>query len=173
MPVRYLGALGVVLMLAGPALAAGDSVDEIVKALTPKEGFETPGARSLRGLIATETTAPPSIDIRVEFEYNSAKLDDDARIVLNRLGEALADKSLATFRFKIAGHTDARGTDEFNLDLSLRRAQAVVDYLHGSLGIALDRLQPEGHGESELFDPAHPEDGVNRRVQIVNLGTGG
>jgi outer membrane protein OmpA-like peptidoglycan-associated protein len=115
-----------------------------------------------------------AIDLTVYFEYNSARVTDRARETLDRLGEALASPELRRYRFLIAGHTDAVGTDEFNLDLSYRRAEAVRDYLAHTHGISRRRLAVKGWGRSRLKDTANPESGVNRRVEvalIVDHGT--
>jgi hypothetical protein len=96
------------------------------------------------------------------------------REVLDRLGEALASPELQRHRFLIAGHTDAVGTDEFNLDLSYKRAQAVRDYLTRVHGIHPHRIAVKGWGRTRLKDRAHPEAGINRRVEvalIVDRGT--
>lgn len=115
-----------------------------------------------------------AIDLTVYFEYNSDRVTDRARDLLDQLGEALASPQLRGYRFLIAGHTDAVGTDESNLDLSYRRADAVRAYLAGVHGIAPHRLAIKGWGRSRLKDPAHPESGINRRVEvalIVDRGT--
>jgi len=82
---------------------------------------------------------------------------------------ALRDPRLAAFSFLIAGHTDAKGGVEFNQKLSERRAEAVSHYLVTQFGIAPARLSAKGYGKSQLLDPANPEDGVNRRVQVINV----
>lgn len=111
---------------------------------------------------------PLSVNLYVNFEFNSAELTSDARITLGQLGTALRDPKLAAFSFVIAGHTDAVGGDEFNQKLSERRAEAVRNYMIAQYGIAANRLSAKGYGKSQLLDPEHPEDGVNRRVQIIN-----
>jgi len=112
---------------------------------------------------------PLSVNLYVNFAYNSADLTSDARITLDRLGTALRDQRLAAFSFLIAGHTDAKGSGEFNQKLSERRAEAVSHYLVTQFGIAPARLSAKGYGKSQLLDPANPEDGVNRRVQVINV----
>jgi outer membrane protein OmpA-like peptidoglycan-associated protein len=107
-----------------------------------------------------------AIDLTVYFEYNSAKVTDQARETLDRLGEALASPELKLHRFLIAGHTDGVGTDEFNLDLSYRRAQAVREYL-ATRGIEKHRIAVKGWGRSRLKDATHPDSGVNRRVEVA------
>jgi outer membrane protein OmpA-like peptidoglycan-associated protein len=78
---------------------------------------------------------------------------------------------LRAARIRIGGHTDARGADAYNLALSRQRAQAVADYLARQHGVRPERLQVEGYGRQRLADPANPESVVNRRVEVVNLGT--
>jgi outer membrane protein OmpA-like peptidoglycan-associated protein len=107
-----------------------------------------------------------AIDLTVYFEYNSARVTDQAREMLDRLGDALGSPELRQHRFLIAGHTDAVGTDEFNLDLSYRRAQAVRDYL-ALHGIDKRRIAVKGWGRSRLKDPMHPDSGANRRVEVA------
>ena len=116
---------------------------------------------------------PLSVNLYVNFAFNSADLTSDARITLDRLGAALRDQRLAAFSFLIAGHTDAKGGVEFNQKLSERRADAVRSYLIAQFGIAAERLSAKGYGKSQLLDPAHPEDGVNRRVQVINVSAAG
>src|SRR5262249_17834902 len=102
---------------------------------------------------------------------NSDKLTPDAILTLRRLGEALKDQRLAKDRFKIAGHTDAKGTAQYNQTLSEHRARAVRDYLLFQYDVEAGRIDTVGYGKTQLKDPAHPNDGINRRVQIINLGT--
>jgi hypothetical protein len=91
---------------------------------------------------------------------------DKSGETLDKLAEALASPELKQHRFLIAGHTDGVGTDEFNLDLSYRRAQAVRDYL-ATHGIDKHRIAVKGWGRSRLKDVAHPDSGVNRRVEVA------
>lgn len=115
-------------------------------------------------------TSTPSINLNIPFDYNSDKLSPDGIITLRRLGAALKDPRLANYRFRVAGHTDAKGTAEYNRKLSERRAQSVRDYLVFQYDLEPNRLETAGYGFTQLVDPSHPEDGVNRRVQVVNLG---
>jgi outer membrane protein OmpA-like peptidoglycan-associated protein len=154
-----------------PASAAGLSKNDIVCALDPKcpkppmRGFNR--GISVSGRNTAE--APLAVDLYVNFAYNSADLTGDARITLDQLGGALKDPRLAAFAFMVAGHTDAKGGVEYNQKLSERRAAAVRDYMISQYGIADERLSAVGYGKSQLLDPSRPEDGVNRRVQIINL----
>ncbi len=130
--------------------------------------------RGRRGVImegVVPSDQPNSVNVYINFAFNSAELTSDARITLDRLGTALRDPQLAPFAFTIAGHTDAVGGDAFNQKLSERRAESVRSYLIAQFGIAAERLTAKGYGETQLLDPANPEDGINRRVQVINVGT--
>jgi outer membrane protein OmpA-like peptidoglycan-associated protein len=120
---------------------------------------------------ATEQAAG-SINLYVNFAYNSADLTSDARITLDRLGDALRDRRLDGFSFMIAGHTDAKGGAEYNQKLSERRAAAVRQYLIAQFGVDSNHLSAKGFGKQQLLDAQHPEDGVNRRVQVVDVTAG-
>jgi OOP family OmpA-OmpF porin len=58
----------------------------------------------------------------------------------------------------------------YNVGLSQRRAEAIVAALVDPFGVNPAILQPVGMGEEQLRDPAHPTSGVNRRVQLINVG---
>jgi len=70
-----------------------------------------------------------NFDLVVNFEYNSATLTKSARTNLDEFAKALKDPRLDTSSFVVEGHTDGKGGDTYNLDLSTRRANAVVEYL--------------------------------------------
>ena len=166
--------LAVALLVVAPcvAFAQGDSRKpssaEIVKRLQPQPQFTARGI-SVEGSRPKPAPAP-SLDLEVNFAYDSAELTTDAKLVLDNLGRALVDPSLAKARIRITGHTDGAGGEQYNLQLSKRRASAVVDYLVRVHGIERSRLQVQGKGKSELLDPANPLAAVNRRVQVINLG---
>lgn len=152
--------LGAVLL--GSAATAQDApletvtVEGLVEALKPPE-IITRGAR----------ISPRKVDLAVGFAYNSADLTPDARETLRILAESMKHPTLASIRFRIAGHTDAVGSDAYNLELSRARAASVVDFLTGEQGIAAARLEGVGLGESQLLVPNAPEDGRNRRVEVI------
>jgi outer membrane protein OmpA-like peptidoglycan-associated protein len=85
----------------------------------------------------------------IEYDFDSDKLRDTSMRILDELVEFLELNS--NLVVQLNSHTDARGNDDYNLDLSNRRAQSCVDYLI-SKGISKDRLIPKGYGEK---DPAY------------------
>jgi outer membrane protein OmpA-like peptidoglycan-associated protein len=148
-----------------PVRAEEISTDDIVKALVPTKKLRSP-----RGLTIEGEQAAPSINLYIPFEFDSDKLTTEAMLTLKRLGAALKDDRLNNYRFKIAGHTDAKGAAEYNQKLSERRAAAVRNYLVFQYEMEPDRIETVGLGKTQLLDPSKPEDGINRRVQVINLG---
>jgi len=77
--------------------------------------------------------------------------------------------SLQSMKFVIEGHTDGVGSDKYNLDLSRKRATAVMRYLTGTRSIPAKRLSARGKGKRELANPDEPASPENRRVAWVPL----
>lgn len=165
--IRLLMACTIVtgLLAAEPTFAQQPSTEDVVKALVPTKKLRSP-----RGLTVQGEDKPPSIDLYIPFEYNSDKLTTEAMLTLKRLGAALKDTRLSAYRFKIAGHTDAKGSAEYNQKLSERRAASVRNYLVFQYDLEAPRIEVAGFGKTHLLDPSRPEDGVNRRVQVINIG---
>jgi outer membrane protein OmpA-like peptidoglycan-associated protein len=111
---------------------------------------------------------PYGAALPIPFEFNSDRLTAAGMRVVDQLAEVL--KLNGQDKFIIQGHTDAIGGDDYNKALSERRAQAVADYLVEKHGIARDRLETQGLGKSSLLLPADPNNGRNRRVQVLNVG---
>lgn len=111
---------------------------------------------------------PYAVAVPVPFDFDSDRLTTTGRWAVDQLAEVF--KLNAQDKFIIQGHTDAVGTEEYNKELSMRRAQAVADYLVQKHGISRDRLETQGLGESNLLLPGDPTNGRNRRVQILNVG---
>ena len=154
------------LLATAPAFAQEPSTEDMVKALVPSKKK----LRSPRGLTVHGEDKPPSIDLYIPFEYNSDKLTTEAMLTLKRLGNALKEPRLTGYRFKIAGHTDATGSAEYNQKLSERRATSVRNYLVFQYDLEPERIEAVGFGKTQLLDPSKPDDGINRRVQVINLG---
>lgn len=166
-----------------PLAHAGEapSPQEIIDALTPKA--EAPmRTRSLRNLFVRQADspagasepaaapaqeAPPSISMSINFEFASARLSQDSIGSLGNLSAALASPQLREMRFRIEGHTDAKGGAAYNLKLSSERAEAVKSWL-ARHGVQPQRLDTVGLGSSQPADP-DPLAAANRRVRIVTI----
>lgn len=169
------GPAGIAQAQEVPVPKAGDdlSSEDIIEALTPKtRGLSINTDSSQNTANTTAPEAPVSLNFsQIYFDLNSSALRADAKPILDRIGAALSSDQLASYRFSIIGHTDASGSADYNMTLSQRRANSVRDYLAGKFGIDRSRLQSVGRGESQLLNPAAPNDRTNRRVEIMNLGS--
>lgn len=99
------------------------------------------------------------------FKLGSAELPDALRKNLDIFAEVLKNKRGASKAVLIEGHADATGTDAVNAVLSLRRAEAVRDYLV-SAGVDRSLLAVEGLGSKEPRVPTDPFAAENRRVEL-------
>lgn len=120
---------------------------------------------------ATQTQAVAAVAINIMFDFNSDRITPQGKQILDNLGKALNSDRLKGNRFMLEGHTDSKGGDAYNLALSERRAKSAMDYLVAAHKIEPSRLQTVGKGKSEPLDPANPERDINRRVQVMNLGS--
>ena len=111
-----------------------------------------------------------SVNLNIPFEHNSSALMPQAAAQLKELGMALTSASLGKDKFLVAGHTDAKGSAEYNKQLSLKRAEAVKRFLVAK-GMDAGRLTTVGYGSEKLLAPDRPEDASNRRVEIRDLGS--
>jgi peptidoglycan-associated lipoprotein len=100
------------------------------------------------------------------YALDSFEVDAESQKVLNANAEIL--KKYPTWVITIEGHSDERGTPEYNLALGERRAGAARTYLV-SLGIPADRLKTVSYGKEFPFDPGHDEAAwaKNRRAHFV------
>jgi outer membrane protein OmpA-like peptidoglycan-associated protein len=119
--------------------------------------------------LATIANDKPSIDIEIDFAYNSAEIDRAAAPSVAALGQALSSPQLANNTFVLAGHTDAKGSDPFNQDLSERRAESVKQYLIERYKLPAANLISVGYGKTKLKNTNNPFAAENRRVQVINL----
>lgn len=154
---------------ADPAYSADKVIDIFVKDKAAAEAAKANGkTRAICVGTAADCPAPPEqsatqFDLLVNFEFNSDQLTASAKENLDQFAKALRDPRLKGLKFEIDGHTDATGTEVYNLGLSERRANAVVGYL-ASQGVAAADLEPKGFGKSKPR-VADPFSGENRRVE--------
>jgi outer membrane protein OmpA-like peptidoglycan-associated protein len=114
---------------------------------------------------AAGSHAPSALALPVQFAFDSAAILPGAREQLDQLAEGI--KLLPRERVVvIEGHTDARGSDDYNDLLSLRRAEAVKDYLVEHHGIDAARLREVGFGKRQPIADLDPFAAANRRVQF-------
>jgi OmpA-OmpF porin, OOP family len=104
----------------------------------------------------------------IYFDFDRTTLKPESFVELNKVVDFLNQNPKVSI--EIAGHTDAKGSDTYNENLSQGRSQSVVDYLV-SQGIDRGRLQAHGYGESKPIDINDTEEGRanNRRVEFTVL----
>ncbi|HNR06701.1 MAG TPA: OmpA family protein [Saprospiraceae bacterium] len=106
------------------------------------------------------------------YDLDKWDIRPDAEPPLNTLVQLLKDNP--RIRIQLSSHTDCRGTDEYNLDLSQKRAQAAIEYLIKN-GIDVNRLLPKGYGETQLINKCiceqctEDEHQANRRTTFIVL----
>lgn len=115
------------------------------------------------------TTSSGVSENRIQFEFNSDRLTPFAQGVVDVFAAAVQSESLRSVNFIIEGHTDGVGSDAYNLELSRKRADAVVRYLVESRGLPVDRFAARGKGKRELANAGEPSAADNRRVVWLPL----
>lgn len=104
--------------------------------------------------------------VNFDFDKSAIRQED-----LDNIDKDVASlESWGNVNIEVAGHTDSRGSDEYNMKLSQRRVDAVRHYLV-SKGIAADRLFAKGYGESQPVADNATDEGrfKNRRVELVEM----
>ncbi|OQY51012.1 MAG: hypothetical protein DRR08_15670 [Candidatus Parabeggiatoa sp. nov. 2] len=160
----FMGNLALAEELVFPTTEA-----EIVKALTPKPNSTLPGLTKGLGDIGDDV---PKAAALIGFETNSAVIKKEFYPLIHEYAKALQG-GLVDAVLEIAGHADSLGPENFNLELSKRRAQAVKDFLVFAYNIAAKRLISTGYGEAKPVDSNNNEKGrvKNRRVEFIRISS--
>ncbi len=111
------------------------------------------------------------------FDFDKAEIRPNAKPTLQKLSVLL--KTYQNSPTEIRGHTDSKGSDQYNQDLSERRAKAVEAYLVQNFQVNGDRLTPKGLGKTQPIAPNTKPDGSddpegrqkNRRVEVIIRNT--
>ncbi len=147
---------------ADPAYKAEDIVQHFIK--SAKLGEARAICIGTDQECKTKKDAPlEAIDMRVNFELNSATLTAEAEATLEEFAKALNDPRLEIATFEVDGHTDGLGEELYNDQLSVARAETVSRKL-ASLGVSPDRINARGFGEAKPLTN-NVMDGTNRRVE--------
>lgn len=122
-------------------------------------GFHAASTGGFRGRFYDTTYATINLEkivinktIRLDniyYDYNKWDIRPDAAVELDKLVKIMIDNP--KIRIELSSHTDARGSDKYNMTLSQKRAQSAVDYIV-SKGISKDRIYAKGYGESKLLN---------------------
>lgn len=145
--------------------------EAITKQLTRK--VETHSSSSSNKSMGKNYHDKPNVSLAIQFAFDSDKLEGDGWQQLAELSKALKAKALVNTHILIEGHTDSVGSDEYNIDLSYRRAATIMRTLSNHYGIDASRLQIKGYGETRPVQSNDTEFGraQNRRVTLVNMSS--
>jgi outer membrane protein OmpA-like peptidoglycan-associated protein len=125
----------------------------------------------LRGLQIVETgPLLPKAGALINFEFDSSEIDTNSFQLLDEFGKVLKIR-LPEALIILTGHTDSKGSDAYNQELSERRAQSVAQYLMTSHGIKSERLLTKGMGEKQPIAVNTTEENrrKNRRVEFIRV----
>ena len=142
--------------LAEKGIARAGEVDSSLKSFSTRIDSKVENMDNFR-LLSTET---------VLFDLSSSNLNDDAKKLLDTVASKIAAQR--HYVIEVQGFTDSTGSPEANIELSQRRAAAVVRYLTGEGKIPLFRVNTVGYGESIPAADNKTRDGrkLNRRVEV-------
>lgn len=136
--------------------------------IAPSDGDTTATTDGATTLPADTTYASvdpnAQVNFQIKFAFDSAALAPDEVSKLTTLCEVIKTSDIP--QFKIIGHTDSSGTDSYNQNLSLLRAEEVKRNLVEECGVPDAKLVAEGVGEAFPMDAGNPKADVNRRVEF-------
>jgi outer membrane protein OmpA-like peptidoglycan-associated protein len=121
--------------------------------------------RSIRLLDPAPAEVPTALALPIRFGFDSAQVLPESMPALEAVASGIKLAGPAA-RILIEGHTDAAGSDAYNLALSQKRALAIKTYLVLQHGIPADHLRTVGLGKGDLIAPEKPLAPENRRVQF-------
>jgi outer membrane protein OmpA-like peptidoglycan-associated protein len=188
--ILFISALAVLPFVALPTLAQinlskTDLVDSLQGVETASTRFDVAAlraqlARSLqdpsrtarinREPLSEELNKLAQLTIAIQFDFNSARIRPQSYRSVGLMADALYHPYLLGYRFLVIGHTDGKGSREYNLKLSQQRADAIREALINPFGIDARRIEAIGLGEEQLLNRSNPEAAQNRRVQLINIG---
>ncbi|MFC1541260.1 peptidoglycan-associated lipoprotein Pal [Candidatus Latescibacterota bacterium] len=169
--VLMIFALGLALLIIGlNGCSSKKKTTEPVKQETTKPQTQrqrpSPPAVVPRTPERTEPSVPRDLQFEtIYFDFDKSDIRSDQRASLSKNAQLLSRYSSVNIR--VEGHCDERGTEEYNIALGQRRADAVVNYLT-NYGISSSRIRTISFGEMRMVDSGHTEAAwsKNRRAEI-------
>ncbi|MGD9807007.1 MAG: OmpA family protein [Deferribacterales bacterium] len=129
--------------------------------------FEDRCPNTMKGVKVNSAGCFVSATLKINFKTNSAAIDEDYLEDIQKF--AVFMKANSHIKAEIQGHTDSKGAAEYNLQLSQKRAESVVDILVKKYGVSADRLTAVGYGENVPLVPNDSPANMlkNRRIDTV------
>src|SRR5579872_1474601 len=151
--------------VAGVDRRAGDAQNQANQANAAAQKDDQEIAQ-LRGVISNLDDYKVAHQATVLFKNNSAELSPEDKQMLDQLASNTG--ALKRYFVAVEGYTDTTGTPDYNLQLSKRRADAVVLYLSAEKNVPFYQIRTIGLGENDLVDPGKTREAraKNRRVEI-------
>jgi len=160
----------------GVGSVAPSGSKQVCPKATTKYTMNVAGAGGTQSAATTVTVIPLQkktmiFDAVALFDFDKAELKPEGKEQIKKYREEAKGEFSRADKIVITGHTDNVGKDDYNNALSLRRAEAVRDYLLG-LGVDASKLEIVGKGESEPLADNSSEEGraKNRRVEVDIFG---
>jgi outer membrane protein OmpA-like peptidoglycan-associated protein len=126
--------------------------------------------RMNRAPLSEQLNSLAQLTVAIQFDFDSARIRPNSFRAVGLMADALYSPYLQDYCFLVVGHTDAKGSREYNLKLSQQRADAIREALINPFGINPAHIEAVGLGEEQLLNPSSPEAAENRRVQLINIG---
>ncbi|MDW3204041.1 MAG: OmpA family protein [Alphaproteobacteria bacterium] len=144
------------------------TAEDLLEAMAGPSPVSIGATRGLPG--ASSETVPTqsggTVGYRIQFDFDSDRISERDAPFLSEIARMLAFPEMRDRILVIEGHTDAVGSETYNLNLSKRRALSVRNYLTDRYGIDPLTLHVIGRGEAKPIEPWNPESDANRRVQF-------
>jgi peptidoglycan-associated lipoprotein len=143
-----------------------DSIAAVQRAAEAKAAQERAAAEARAAHERAVAAARSTLEEMVHFDFDKSEIRPDAQAILRRKVDVL--RASPQVQMQIQGYADERGSEEYNIALGNRRAEAVRQYLVG-FGLPESRFTIVSYGEEKPLDPGHNEDAwaMNRRAQFV------
>ena len=147
-----------------------DKVDKCPNEPETYNGYQDDDGCPDKGRVIVTSDSVKILD-KIHFDTDSARIQERSDPILDAVAATLIGNP-GLLKIEVQGHADERGSDRHNLDLTRRRAEAVVEALVRR-GVARDRLRSAGYGERCPVDPSHTAAAweKNRRVEFKILET--
>lgn len=156
------------LCIVNISFAGENKPDETKSKAAAMEGKREWSKAGFRGLMPV---APDSEDmglrLKINFALDSYELTPTAQQHLDELGEELAVSE--SIKISLQGHTDMYGSESYNKELSIRRAESAKNYLVNNFNINPNRITTLGFGFERLEDENNPYSPENRRVEVLKI----